>query len=118
MVYLGEEGGEVVDPVEGEGGEDGGEGVRWEGQGMVDGGEDDAGVRGEKGVEGVGGIAMEERRGGVGGGEVREAGGRVGWGRGLGGWGGDGERASNVAGVGAEIKDRREMSVDVLGRRN
>jgi len=31
MVYLGEEGGEVVDPVKGEGGEDRGEGVRREG---------------------------------------------------------------------------------------
>lgn len=31
MVDLGEEGGEVVDPVEGEGGENGGEGVRCEG---------------------------------------------------------------------------------------
>lgn len=47
---------------------------------MVDGGEDDTGVRGEKGVEGVGGIAMEERGGGVGRGEVRDAGGQGGWG--------------------------------------
>ncbi len=81
---------------------------------MVDGWEDDAGVRGEEGVERLGGIAMEERRGGVGGGEVRDAGGRGDWGRGLAGGGGDGERAGNVAGVGAEVEDHREMPIYVL----
>jgi len=114
VVDLGEEGGEVVDPVEGEGREDGGEELRCEGQGMVDGGEGDTGMRREEGVEGVGGVAVEERGGGVGGGKVREAGGRGDWGQGLGGGRGDGKRASNVAGVGAEIEDRREMPIYIL----
>ncbi len=85
---------------------------------MVDGGENDAAMRGEEGVEGVGRVAVEERGGGVDGGEVRDAGGRGDWGRGLAGGGGDGERAGNVAGVSAEVEDRREMPVDVLGRGN
>lgn len=70
---LGEEGRQVVDPVEGEGGEHGVEGA--------------FGVRDvffvlqrvagdvEVGVEGQRGVAVEECGGGVGGGEVRDAGG-------------------------------------------
>ena len=112
---LGEEGREVVDPVEGEGGEHGGEGVRGEGEGRgVWVGEDGAGVGGEGGVEGEVGVAVEEGGGPVGGGEGGEAG-VQGW-VGGGGGRGCGEDAGDVAGVGAEVEDGGEMAVDVLDR--
>lgn len=74
---LGEQGGEVVDPVEGEGREDGVEGMGGKGEGggvgVGDGGAG-VGVGGEEGVVGVGGVAVEEGGGPVGRGEGGEAG--------------------------------------------
>ena len=112
---LREDRGQVVDPVEGQRGQHGVEVVFGVGDVflVVEGVARD----GEEGVEGQGGVAVQERRGGVGGCEVRDAGGE-GWGGGDGGVGvrvGEGEDACDVAGVGAEVEDVRELALDVLG---
>ena len=103
---MGEDAGEVVDPVEGEGGEDGIVGFGGEGKGLSWWGEHEAFVRREECVEGCSGVAIEEGWGCIGRGEVCEASCE----RGRGG----GEGAGYVAGIGAEVEDLGEVSVYVL----
>lgn len=110
---LGEERREVVDPMQGQGGEDGIEGTGGEGERLsVWVWKDGAGVRGKEGVESEVGIAVQQGGGPVSGGKVREAcvEGRVGGG----GWGLCGEDTGNVTSIGAEVEDAGELAADVL----
>ena len=113
-VDLGEDGGEIVDPVEGEGGEDGVEGVF--GIGEVFFVLEGVAREVQQGVEGEGGVTVEGGGGGVGRCEVGEAGGE---------WGGDGggrvgvwvwgcEGAGDVAGIGTEVEDGGEVPLYIL----
>lgn len=110
---MGEEGREIVDPVEGEGGENSIKAVRSEREGLgIWVGEDGTDVRGKVRVEGKMLVAVEERRRPVGGGEVAQAGvqRRVVGGR----WRLCGEDAGDIAGVGAEVQNTGKMAVYVL----
>lgn len=110
---MGEEGREIVNPVEGEGGENGIKAVRSEREGLsVWVGKDGTGMRGKVRVEGKMLVAVEKGRRPVGGGEVAQAGVQR---RVVGGhWRLCGEGAGDVAGVGAEVKNAGEVAVYVL----
>ena len=73
---------------------------------------------GEELVEGQAGVPVQERGRGVGGCEARDAGGeRGGGGDGwVGVWVREGEDPCDVAGVGAQVEDVRELALDVLGK--
>lgn len=113
-VDLGEEGREVVDPVDGEGGEHGVEGGGFEGEGFEVG--DDLAGEGELAVEGLVGVAVEERFRGVDAGQVSDFVGERGGGRRRGVGVGHCEGSGDVAAVGAEVEDVGKVSFDVLCR--